>query len=150
MPRVKLLERLERERQRPLTLISVPAGYGKSILASMWLEASGLPGGWVSLDDSDNDLRSFVSYLLAAIETAVSYTPEQTQDQLNAFALPPAATLALTLLADLEPLDIPFLLVSPGFAFSGLIAIVIIFGLRAAAIYWNLTMPGWLTTKVES
>ncbi|MFN2200208.1 MAG: hypothetical protein ACK2UO_03325 [Caldilineaceae bacterium] len=36
-----------------------------------------------------------------------------------------------------------------GLVFAPLIAIImgIIFGLRVAAIYWNLTMPGWLTTK---
>ncbi|MFN2204737.1 MAG: hypothetical protein ACK2UT_02395, partial [Candidatus Promineifilaceae bacterium] len=71
VPRVALLERLQQNRQRPLTLISAPAGYGKSILASMWLQASGLPGGWVSLDESDNNLHTFATYLLAAIETAV-------------------------------------------------------------------------------
>ncbi|MBE2225022.1 MAG: hypothetical protein IAF02_26015, partial [Anaerolineae bacterium] len=74
VPRVGLLERLEQEHERPLTIISAPAGYGKSILASMWLEASGLPGAWVSLDDADNDLHTFVSYLLAAIETASPQT----------------------------------------------------------------------------
>ena len=109
--RVELLERLEQKRERPLTLISAPAGYGKSILASMWLEASGLPGAWVSLDDADNDLHTFITYLVAAIETAVSYIPTQIQAQLNAFTLPPAVTLANTLLADLEQLETPFLLV---------------------------------------
>jgi LuxR family maltose regulon positive regulatory protein len=109
--RTILLERLEQEGQRPLTLISAPAGYGKSILASMWLEASGLPGGWLSLDDADNDLHTFVTYLLAAIETAVSHTPAQTQAQLNAPSLPSAAVLANYLLADLDQLETPFLLV---------------------------------------
>ncbi|MCA9872091.1 MAG: hypothetical protein KC441_00490, partial [Anaerolineales bacterium] len=117
VPRVELLNRLEREHERPLTVIFAPAGYGKSILASMWLKASGLPGGWVSLDDSDNDLHTFVTYLLAAIETAVSHKPEQTQDQLKAYTLPPAATLANYLLADLEQLETPFLLVLDDFHF---------------------------------
>jgi len=35
----------------------------------------------------------------------------------------------------------------PGFIFSWFVAMIFIFGLRAAAIYWDLTMPGWLTAK---
>ncbi len=42
----RLLERLERDARRPLTLISAPAGYGKSTLAAQWLESSSLPGVW--------------------------------------------------------------------------------------------------------
>ena len=40
VPRMPLLNRLEDRRQRPLTLISAPAGYGKSTLVSHWLEVS--------------------------------------------------------------------------------------------------------------
>jgi hypothetical protein len=41
--RSRLMERLDRNRHRPLTLISAPAGYGKTMLASMWLEACHCP-----------------------------------------------------------------------------------------------------------
>ena len=54
--REHLLDRLEKNRQRPLTLISAPAGYGKSTLLSGWLESCDIPSAWVSLDDNDNDL----------------------------------------------------------------------------------------------
>ncbi|MCA9875863.1 MAG: hypothetical protein KC441_19460, partial [Anaerolineales bacterium] len=94
-----------------MTLISAPPGYGKSVLASMWQEASGLPSGWVSLDESDNDLFIFVSYLLAAIETAVPHTPLQTQTLLSDSSFTAAANLARYLLADLNQIDTPFLLV---------------------------------------
>ena len=67
VPRTQLLERLECHRQRPLTLISAQAGYGKSTLASHWLEASACPGAWVSLDDDENDLGLFVTYVAAAL-----------------------------------------------------------------------------------
>lgn len=111
VPRVGLLERLEQEHERPLTIISAPAGYGKSILASMWLEASGLPGAWVSLDDADNDLHTFVSYLLAAIETASPQTSFQTRELLSNFSAPSVAMLALNLLEDLDQVDTPFIIV---------------------------------------
>ena len=111
MPRVALLEHLERNQERPLTLISAPAGFGKSILASMWLERSALPGGWLSLDESDNDLHTFVSYMLAAIETAVPGASFETKNLLRSSSSAPPATLARHLLADLDQLETPFLLV---------------------------------------
>jgi LuxR family maltose regulon positive regulatory protein len=54
--RTRLIERLMRNRHRPLTLISAPAGYGKSMLASLWLEVCDCPSAWISLDETDNDL----------------------------------------------------------------------------------------------
>jgi LuxR family maltose regulon positive regulatory protein len=68
VPRPHLLERLDQRRQRPLTLVSAPAGYGKSTLMSCWLEACGIPCAWVSLDETDNDLLQLLSYLLAAVQ----------------------------------------------------------------------------------
>ncbi|MGD8955080.1 MAG: LuxR C-terminal-related transcriptional regulator [Desulfobacterales bacterium] len=40
--------------------MSAPAGYGKSILISSWLDTSKRPGAWLSLDENDNDLRRFL------------------------------------------------------------------------------------------
>ena len=65
--RLRLLEKLERQRQRPLILISAPAGYGKSTLVSNWLKTCNLPSAWLSLDDRDNDLAFFMYAFLAAI-----------------------------------------------------------------------------------
>ena len=109
--RIDLLDRLQWNRRRPLTLISAPAGYGKSVLASMWLQVSGQRGGWVSLDETDNDLHTFVSYLLSAIQTAAPDKLWRTQALLNASALPPVAILARYLLADLDQIETPFLLI---------------------------------------
>jgi LuxR family maltose regulon positive regulatory protein len=47
--RARLVERLEERSYRPLTLVSAPAGYGKSTLVSCWLETCDCPSGWVSL-----------------------------------------------------------------------------------------------------
>jgi LuxR family maltose regulon positive regulatory protein len=47
LPRDRLLDRLEEGRHRPLTLISAPAGYGKSTLASRWTATCDGPSGWV-------------------------------------------------------------------------------------------------------
>jgi LuxR family maltose regulon positive regulatory protein len=67
--RSQLLQRLDKRLQRPLTLVTAPAGYGKSTLVSCWLEACDIPAAWLSLDKTDNDLHLFLSYLLAAVQT---------------------------------------------------------------------------------
>jgi len=50
VPRSDLVARLEELRHRPLTLVSSAAGYGKSTMASLWLEAWDGPYAWLSLD----------------------------------------------------------------------------------------------------
>ena len=69
VPRPRLLERLEQRRDRPLTLVVAPAGYGKTTLVTSWLETCDCPSAWLSLDEDDNDLALFLSYFLAAIQT---------------------------------------------------------------------------------
>ena len=66
--RPNLLEMLDRRRRRPLTLISAPAGYGKSVLISCWLEHCDIPSTWFSLDENDNDLYVFAAHFVAAVE----------------------------------------------------------------------------------
>jgi LuxR family transcriptional regulator, maltose regulon positive regulatory protein len=80
--RPRLIERLnEGLRQsrgfgRKLTLISAPAGFGKTTLVSEWvserMKAEGLPltkTAWLSLDPGDNNLVRFLTYLIAALQT---------------------------------------------------------------------------------
>ena len=57
--RARLLGELDLRRYRPLTLVSAPAGYGKSVLISCWLASCDIPGAWLSLDKNDNNLRLF-------------------------------------------------------------------------------------------
>ena len=68
--RLRLTATLEREPGRKLTLISAPAGFGKTTLLVEWLrERTGGEGyvAWVSLDEGDNDPVRFLSYLVAAL-----------------------------------------------------------------------------------
>jgi LuxR family maltose regulon positive regulatory protein len=51
-----------------LTLISAPAGFGKSTLISSWIETIKVPIAWLSLDERDNDPARFITYLTAALQ----------------------------------------------------------------------------------
>jgi LuxR family maltose regulon positive regulatory protein len=52
---------------RKLTLISAPAGFGKTTLLSEWIVGCGRPVAWVSLDEGDNDPVRFLTYLVGAL-----------------------------------------------------------------------------------
>jgi LuxR family maltose regulon positive regulatory protein len=72
--RPRLSERLSRGAESALTLLSAPAGFGKTTLLAQWLAAA--PSGrrsvaWLSLDQRDNDPALFWTYLVGALNTAV-------------------------------------------------------------------------------
>ncbi|NDJ78746.1 MAG: LuxR family transcriptional regulator [Chloroflexi bacterium] len=64
-----LFERLSAGFFGKLTLISAPAGFGKTTTVSEWLANSERPIAWLSLDSGDNDLVRFLTYLIAALQT---------------------------------------------------------------------------------
>ena len=68
--RPRLIERLNEGLPAgcKLTLISAPAGFGKTTLVSEWVAGCGRPIAWLSLDDGDNDPTRFLTYLVAALQ----------------------------------------------------------------------------------
>ena len=72
--RPRLLERLRRGEESRLTLVSAPAGFGKTTLLAEWLTETpgdGRSVAWLSLDPSDSDPSSFWTYVVAAVQRAV-------------------------------------------------------------------------------
>jgi LuxR family transcriptional regulator, maltose regulon positive regulatory protein len=67
--RAHLVERLQQGVARHLTLVSAPAGFGKTTLLAQWLMESEIPVAWLSLEAEDNDPTRFLSYLIAALQT---------------------------------------------------------------------------------
>ena len=65
----RLIERLSEGLHGKLTLISAPAGFGKTTLVSAWVAACAQPVAWLSLDEGDNDPARFLTYLIAALQT---------------------------------------------------------------------------------
>src|SRR5215204_1856388 len=74
VPRPRLREALVRYKGRRLTLVSAPAGFGKTTLLGEWLEdRSGDDGSvvWLSLEEADNDPARFLAYLVSALRSAL-------------------------------------------------------------------------------
>ncbi len=99
--RPRLLAQLESGAARALSLVSAPAGFGKSTLVSDWLRASGRPAGWLSLDAGDDELRRFLSYLAAALERPLPGAGRGLAAALAAPVLPEPAALLTPFLNDL-------------------------------------------------
>ena len=67
--RSRLADRLNATNGQRLTLISAPAGFGKTTLVSEWIPHSERCVPWLSLDANDNDPPRFWSYVIAALQT---------------------------------------------------------------------------------
>jgi LuxR family maltose regulon positive regulatory protein len=70
VPRPRLIQVLNEglQMKKRLTLVSAPAGFGKTTLMVDWLKQIDVPVAWLSLDEADNDLSRFLAYLAAAFQ----------------------------------------------------------------------------------
>ncbi|TWT81485.1 HTH-type transcriptional regulator MalT [Planctomycetes bacterium CA13] len=109
--RPRLLGLLERNPRRPLTVVSAPAGYGKTTLVTQWLEDIETQPAWLQLDEDDSELRTFLSYFIAAVQVRFPKACPATGAVLEAAQLPPVSLLADTLSNDLDSVPEPFVLV---------------------------------------
>ena len=111
VPRQHLLDKLARKPEAALTLIVASAGSGKTTLVVQWLENVTLPTAWLSLDETDNDLAIFVSYLIAAINTVAPGACADTEKLLHALQPPPPDYLIAALINELSGITQSFVLV---------------------------------------
>ena len=72
--RERLITKLNRgiEENRSLTLITGPAGFGKTTLVADWLERAHHSFAWLSLDERDDDMTRFVRYFISAVQKTIS------------------------------------------------------------------------------
>jgi len=94
-----------------LTLVSAPAGYGKSTLVAGWISQLGFPSAWLTLDEADDDPARFLKYLVAALQQVCGPCGQEFLGLLAAGSLPPHETLVTSLVNDLSNLSQPFALV---------------------------------------
>ncbi len=84
-----------------LTLISAPAGYGKSALVVEWLQQSELTVSWLNLDEADDDPTRFLLYFIAALQELNASIGTELSAVLRAGQLPPAELLVTVLANEL-------------------------------------------------
>jgi len=111
--RPRLVEQLNQglRRGRKLTLVSAPAGYGKTTLLSEWAAQSDQPVAWVSLDENDNDATRFWTYLAAALHTVGVDVGDVSLARLQSPHLPPVESPLTPLVNQLAEEPNPFALV---------------------------------------
>ena len=111
--RPHLIDRLDeglRQGHR-LTLISAPAGFGKTTLLSEWVGSQDRPIAWVSLDEGENDRARFLSYLVAALQTIEANIGQDALDMLLVPQPPPMEALLTALLNQINAMSSDFVLV---------------------------------------
>jgi LuxR family maltose regulon positive regulatory protein len=87
-----------------VTLVSAPAGFGKTTLVREWIKAAepGKPFGWLSLDDGDNDPVRFLIYLVSAIQKVNAEIGQTILASLNSSQIPPLLDLVETLINEIS------------------------------------------------
>jgi len=122
--RPRLVERLNEGHPsgRKLTLISAPAGFGKTTLVSEWVaaltlsplqvgEGKGVRVAWLSLDEGDNDPTRFLTYLVAALQTLAANIGEGVLGVLQSPQPPPIESILTALLNEITTIPNNFILV---------------------------------------
>jgi LuxR family maltose regulon positive regulatory protein len=100
VPRPRLAERLDASLGGRLTLVSAPAGFGKTTLVGDWLRTLDRAAAWLSLDEQDNDPARFLVYLTAALQRVDEHIGQGAQETAAAMSgdVPPAVEPLLTAL----------------------------------------------------
>lgn len=109
--RPRLVEQLNAGLRCRLTLLSAPAGFGKTTLLSEWARQSAVPVAWVSLDRGDNDPARFWAYFVAAVETIHTDIGTVALAMLQSAQPPPTETLLTGLINEMAEVRDPFALV---------------------------------------
>ncbi|AJQ97015.1 LuxR C-terminal-related transcriptional regulator [Gynuella sunshinyii] len=106
-----LIERLNAGLHGRLTLVSAPAGFGKSTLINEWMGQWECAGAWLSLEAADAETLRFIRYLVAALTTIDKRCTARTMALLQSSQLPAMETILTGLLNDLTAFGAEFALV---------------------------------------
>ena len=111
MTRPRLHDTLNAGLTRKLTLVSAPAGSGKTTLLSEWIRHKSILAAWLSLDDNDNDLGRFLTYIITALQTIEPEIGETALTMLQFPQLPPLDALLTPVINEIAALQDDIVLV---------------------------------------
>src|SRR5918994_5062300 len=112
--RPRLTAMLQREAGRKLTLVSAPAGFGKTTLLVEWLRSRAPGAGsvaWLSLEEGDNDPARLLSYLVAALRSISGEIGEGVLSSLRSPEPPQLGALTAALINEISSLSTEITLV---------------------------------------
>ncbi len=132
--RSRLIKRLNQGLYRKLTLLSAPAGFGKTTLLASWLTELRIENeklrkrpeprdsqfsilnsqfnvAWLSIDKGDSDPARFLTYLVAALQTIVPHIGEGVSEMLKSPQPPPIESILTSLLNEISTIPDDFILV---------------------------------------
>jgi LuxR family maltose regulon positive regulatory protein len=105
VPRPQLLARLAQGIGRGLTVVSTPAGFGKTTLLGDWVRRSRRPAAWLSLDVGDNDPARFWRSVAAALDQVRPGVAELVAPLLRGPQQPPLEAVATVIINELTVLS---------------------------------------------
>ena len=94
-----------------LTLISAPAGFGKTTMTNEWITQRERPVAWLSLDEGDNDPTRFLTYFISALQTIAPKVGEEVLLVLQSPQPPPVETILINLLNEIISIPHNFIFV---------------------------------------
>jgi LuxR family maltose regulon positive regulatory protein len=109
--RPALIQHITQGLEGYLTLISAPAGFGKTTLVAAWAAQSTRRVAWLSLDEADNELDVFLVYVVAAIRTLFPEACPDLTDLVQRGPLPESNVLSSILINEIDDVSDRFVLV---------------------------------------
>ena len=109
--RPHLIEQLNEGLYRKLTLISAPAGFGKTTLLSQWIPTSLRCVTWLSLDSEDNEITRFWAYFISSLQGLRSDLGAAALKLLQSPQDPPITSVLMTLINDITTFPDDFAMV---------------------------------------
>ncbi len=105
-----LLDQLKEGLRGKLTLVSAPAGFGKTSLVAAWQKECDTPLAWVSLDEEDNEPLRFLDYLIGALQMVDTDLGDESAELLRRTSTPPIKVVLTALLNEINAYDKEFVL----------------------------------------
>ncbi len=109
--RPRLIERLNEGLHRKLTLISAPAGFGKTSVISEWIPKSPHCVTWLSLDKEDNESTRFWTYFISSLQGLSSDLGKYALSLLQSMQAPSITSVLSTLINDITAFPDTFAMV---------------------------------------